>query len=114
MVNESCERLLLDEVMGHRFLLLHGDGDKSIEDIARSSVNLYGKPIDFFVCGHYHRLQEYPAGITPDGNSEIIRVPSVCGTDRYAKNKGYGGRPGAVAIVIEKGYGCRCKYPIKL
>lgn len=114
VVRDVCDRMQFDVVCGYSFLLLHGDGEKKIEDIAKSCVNLYGHKIDFFICGHLHRLSEFPMGVTPDGNSQIIRVPSMCGMDLYAQNKGYGGRPGAVALVIEQNYGCRCKYPIKL
>lgn len=107
-------RMVMTNIEGYKFLLLHGDGEKSIDQIAKDAVNLYSEPIDFFICGHKHREQEFPMGMTGDGNSVIIRVPSVCGMDRYAQSKGYGGKPGAVAMVIEKGYGRRCVYPIYL
>lgn len=113
-IEEECKKLMLCEIEGFSFLLIHGDQEKKIEQIARDTVNLYGKKIDFFVCGHKHREQEMPSGMTPDGNSVIIRVPSICGVDTYAQSKGYGGRPGAIATIIEKGYGRRCVYPIQL
>lgn len=53
-------------------------------------------------------------GMTDDGNSVIIRTPSICGVDKYAQSRGYGGKPGAIAMVIERGYGRRCVYPINL
>lgn len=108
------QRMVLANVKGYSFLLLHGDGEKSIDQIARDAVNLYGEHIDFFICGHLHKEQEFPAGMTGDGNSVIVRTPSICGVDKYAQGKGYGGRPGAIAMVIEEGYGRRCVYPINL
>lgn len=114
MIQSEVKKMHLVEIRGYNFLLIHGDGAKKIEQIARDTVNLYGKQIDFFVCGHIHREQDIPSGVTADGNSTIIRVPSICGVDSYANGKGYGGRPGAVATVIEEGYGRRCVYPIKL
>ena len=39
---------------------------------------------------------------------------SVCGMDEYAQRLGYGGKPGALAMVLEAGYGRRCIYPISL
>jgi len=113
-VQADVKKLNLVKIRGYNFLLLHGDGEKKIEQIARDAVSLYGENIDFFVCGHKHREQEMPSGMTSDGNSTIIRVPSICGVDTFAYGKGYGGRPGAVATVIEKGYGRRCVYPIQL
>lgn len=113
-VDNSCRRYTLVEVEGFHFLLLHGDGEKNIDQIAKEAVNMYNEPIDFFICGHKHKEQEYPMGMTDSGNSVIVRVPSICGIDRYAQSKGYGGKPGAIAMVIEKGYGRRCVYPIQL
>lgn len=113
-IDADCKRYTLTEVQGYNFLLLHGDGEKSIDQIAKDAVNLYGESINFFVCGHKHKEQEYPMGMTNDGNSVIIRTPSLCGVDRYAQSRGYGGKPGAIAMVIERGYGRRCIYPIQL
>lgn len=108
------QRMVLAEIEGYKFLLLHGDGEKNIDQIAKDAVNMYGEKIDFFICGHKHREQEFPMGMTEDGNSVVIRTPSICGVDRYAQSKGWAGRPGATAMVIEKGYGRRCIYPILL
>lgn len=102
------------EIEGYNFLLLHGDGEKNIDQIAKEAINMYNEPIDFFVCGHKHKEQEYPMGMTDSGNSIVIRVPSICGVDKYAQSRGYGGKPGAIAMVIEKDYGRRCLYPIQL
>lgn len=70
--------------------------------------------MDYFLCAHKHREQEAVTGFTDDGNAVVIRVPSICGMDGYAQKLGYGGRPGALAMVIERGYGRRCLYPIVL
>lgn len=113
-VDENCKRFNKKNVLGYSFLLLHGDAEKDIPQFADETIRLYGKPIDFFVCGHKHRENEYPTGVTPQGTSIIIRVPSICGADSYAQSKSFGGKPGAIAIVMEKGYGRRCVYPIQL
>lgn len=113
-VDEDCKRHTLINVKGFNFLILHGDGEKNIPLLAQEAINMYSHPIDFFVCGHRHKEQEWPMGMTDAGNSVIIRVPSLCGTDKYAQSKGYNGKPGAIAMVIEKGYGRRCVYPIQL
>lgn len=113
-IDAKCRRYTLAEIEGYNFLLLHGDGEKNIDQIAKEAINMYNEPIDFFVCGHKHKEQEYPIGMTDSGNSIVIRVPSVCGVDKYAQSRGYGGKPGAIAMVIEKDYGRRCFYPIQL
>lgn len=99
-------------VQGHSLLLTHGTDIKSMENAAKQAMLLYGERIDYLICGHKHREQEYVSGYTDQGNSVIIRVPSICGMDEYAQRLGYGGSPGALAMVIEAGYGRRCVYPI--
>lgn len=113
-VDPECDRMKCVDVCGKKFLLLHGDGENRMEKIAMDSVNMYGHPIDFFVCGHKHREEEIHTGVTGSGSSVVIRVPSLCGVDKYAQSKGYGGRPGATVIVMEEGRGRRCVYPIEL
>lgn len=85
VVRTDVHRMALVDVCGYNFLLLHGDG-KEVTQAASDAVNLYQQPVDFFVCGHKHRENEYPAGTTNDGHSVIIRVPSICGVDNYAQS----------------------------
>ena len=99
-------------VQGFNLLLTHGTDIKSLENAAKQTMLLYGEAIDYLICGHKHREQEYVSGYTDQGNSVVIRVPSVCGMDEYAQRLGYGGKPGALAMVLETGYGRRCIYPI--
>lgn len=114
MIDRECGRMKAVSICGYHFLLMHGDGDRNIEQIARDAVNMYGFPIDYFICGHKHSEAEMPAGATSHGESYIIRTPSICGTDSYAASKGFSSRPGALIMVIEANYGRRCVYPINL
>ena len=101
------------DVLGYKFLMIHGHGN-DIENMTRDHQNLYYNKIDAVMCGHLHKSQTFQAGIAPGGHVLIDRVPSICGIDPYAQSKGFGGLPGATAIIIEKEYGRRCVYPIKL
>ena len=101
-------------VQGFSILLTHGTDIKSLENAAKQTMLLYGESIDYLICGHKHREQEYVSGYTDHGNAVVIRVPSLCGMDEYAQRLGYGGKPGALAMVLEAGYGRRCIYPISL
>lgn len=101
-------------VQGFSILLTHGTDIKSLENAAKQTMLLYGESIDYLICGHKHREQEYVSGYTDQGNAVVIRVPSLCGMDEYAQRLGYGGKPGALAMVLESGYGRRCIYPISL
>lgn len=101
------------DVLGCKFLLIHGQGN-DIENIARDHQNLYYNKIDVVMCGHLHKSQTFTAGINPGGNTLIERVPSLCGIDPYAQSRGYGSPAGATVIVMERGYGRRCVYPVVL
>lgn len=101
------------DVEGYNFLMLHGEGGK-VQDICRDVVNVYGHHVDYFVCGHLHHEEELASGTTRDGNSLIVRVPSMCGMDGYAQKLGRFSKPGATVMIMQRGYGRRCVYPIEL
>lgn len=108
--SEAMKRL---DVQGFSFLVTHGTDIKHMENAAKQAMLLYNERIDFLICAHKHREQGAISGYTDSGNSMVIRVPSICGMDDYAQRLGYGGKPGALAMVIEAGYGRRCVYPLQ-
>lgn len=110
----KCSDMQACTICGYDFVLLHGDNASGINTVARDIVNMYGKPVDYFVCGHKHQEAESFSGVTSDGNSVIIRVPSICGVDPYAHSKMFGGYAGATAMLIEENYGRRCVWPLKV
>lgn len=113
-VDDVVERRKLVHVQGYAILLSHDTDTPSLENAAKQAMLLYNEKIDFMICGHKHRERELVSGYTASGNSLILRIPSLCGMDDYAQKLGYGGQPGALAMVLERGYGRRCVYPIML
>lgn len=113
-MDASCKRMCKVVIMGKSFLLLHGDGDQTIENIARNSINLYGESIDYIVCGHLHRDESMVNGVTNSGNCMVLRTPSLCGMNKYAQKKGYGGRPGALGMILTNDDSQYCVYHIDL
>ena len=113
-VDEVAEKRKLVKAQGYSILLAHDTDTRALEEAAKQAMLLYGERIDFMICGHKHRERELVSGYTATGNSLILRVPSICGMDDYAQRLGYGGLPGALAMVLERGYGRRCVYPITL
>ena len=113
IVENDAPMNMMINVCGYQFLLTHGQG-VNIESMAKDSVNLYNVPIDVFMVGHLHKSQTFASGIMNGTNIWVERVPSLCGIDPYAQSKGYGSAAGATAILMEKGYGRRCVYPIVL
>lgn len=115
IIDPVSETRKLIEIQGCNVLMTHGDGStKGLDALAKQAMLLYGERIDFFICAHKHREQEAITGYTDDGNALVLRIPSLCGMDGYAQTLGYGGKPGALALVMEHGYGRRCMYPITL
>lgn len=113
-VDPDSAAMKLIDIQGKSVLVAHGDSVKGLDTLAKQAVLLYGKPIDYCVCAHKHREQETVSGFTDDGNTLVLRVPSLCGMDGFAQKLGYGGKAGALALVMEEGYGRRCMYPIQL
>lgn len=111
--DDDCPTVRMVDVCGYQVLLTHGQG-MNIESMAKDSVNLYHQPIDMFMVGHLHKGQTFTSGIMSGTNIQVERVPSLCGMDPYAQSLGCGGQPGATVILMEKGYGRKCVYPIVL
>ena len=102
-VDEWAGKRKLVKVQGYTILLAHDTDTRTLEEAAKQAMLLYNERIDFMICGHKHRERELVSGYTDSGNSVILRVPSICGMDDYAQRLGYGGQPGALAMVIERG-----------
>lgn len=113
-IDPVSESMKLIDIQGYTILLTHGTQAKTLEALVKQTLLLYGKKVDFIICAHKHREQEMVSGYTDDGNTMVLRIPCICGMDSYAQSLGYGGKPGALAMVMERGYGRRCVYPICL
>ena len=114
MIGDSDAPMMrIVDVCGYQIMLIHGHG-ADIQEIARSHQILYHENIDLFICGHLHKSQTFMAGVADGSNILIERVPSICGMDPYAQSKGLGSPAGATVIVMEKGIGRRCVYPVVL
>lgn len=57
--------------------------------------NLYDIEIDTLYGAHLHRNESKPMGVARLGDREMIRVPSICGTDPFAKSIKKHSRAGA-------------------
>ena len=113
-VDATSEAMKRVDVQGYSFLVTHGTDVKKLDNAAKQAMLLHNERIDFMVCAHKHREQSAVSGYTDSGNTYVMRVPSICGMDQFAQHLGYGGKPGALALVVESGYGRRCEYPIQL
>lgn len=65
-------------------LFAHGE-NKSLEALMSYFENLYDVTIDTCYGAHFHSESSKSIGVAQCGSKRIIRVPSICGTDPYAK-----------------------------
>jgi hypothetical protein len=82
-VNPYSETIY-NNVFGMNILAYHGD-TKNMETDIEFFENFYQIDIDIIVGGHLHRNSQETIGYGYMGDREIIRVPSIMGTDDFAK-----------------------------
>lgn len=70
-------------IHGQNVMVAHGESN--LDDLITYYENYYGVEIDTLYGAHLHKNESKPAGIGETGDRELIRVPSICGTDTYAK-----------------------------
>ena len=69
---------------GQNLMFAHGETN-DLNELANYYENLYNVEIDCLYAGHLHRFEQKTIGASMNGDREFIRVPSICGTDTYAK-----------------------------
>lgn len=113
-IHNPDSKMQMIDVCGHNVLLTHGDEYKSIDEVCKQTMLMYGEAIDILVCGHLHKEQYYPSGWNNSGTTYILRAPCLAGTSNYAAGMQMGGAAAAEAFVMTKEEGRVCQYPIRL
>ena len=104
----------LAQVCGYNLLLTHGDGDKSLNEAAKSAMLLYQTPVHYMMTAHLHSARESSYGLSEHGNAVILRAPAICGTDSYAMSLKHAGWAGTIAAVFSPSVGLEQQYYIRL
>lgn len=91
-------------IYGVNLMSYHGDSKNMKEDI-EFFENFYNIQIDILVAGHLHRNGSEDIGIGDLGDRTIMRVPSICGTDDFAKSIRKSARPSAKVMVFNENQG---------
>ncbi len=110
--NEGKHKLA--QVCGYNLLLTHGDGDKGLNEAAKSAMLLYQTPIHYMMTAHLHSAREASYGLAEHGNAMILRAPAICGTDSYAMSLKHAGWPGTIAAVFSPSAGLEQQYYVRL
>lgn len=104
IIVSSYDQAIFENVNGVNILCYHGDG-KDMEKDINFFENYYKVNVDMLVGAHLHHKYEESIGEADVGNKDIIRVPSICGTDDFAKKCRKHSRAGAKFIIINKDKG---------
>lgn len=91
-------------IYGINIMSYHGDSKDMKTDI-EFFENFYNIQIDMLLAGHLHRGSAEDIGISDVGDRSLIRMPSICGTDDFAKSIRKSSRPGAKYMVFDKNEG---------
>ena len=96
----------LMQVLGTNICAIHGDGSKDESAELSFWENYHSEDIDILLMGHFHHHKQETLSCYYNGhNKEVIKVPSVIGTDDYAKSIRRLSNPGAKFFLIESGLG---------
>lgn len=76
--------IIYHNLYGMNIISYHGD-TKSLKEDIEFFENFYGIDIDIILTGHLHRNSQETIGVGYNGDRELIRVPSIMGSNTYSK-----------------------------
>src|SRR5574344_228889 len=91
-------------IMGVSVFGYHGE-DKNLIESIRWFRSIYKKPIDIIFGGHLHSQSLQTEGIGEYGDSQCIRVSSICGIDDFSMALHKSARAGSSMFIFEEGKG---------
>jgi hypothetical protein len=93
------------EILDFKAIVAHGHGIKSQEQWIKDKVMRLRTFIDFGIFGHTHHESIKTIGENGDIDYEILRLPSIVGTDKYAESILKGSKSAGVMFKFERGIG---------
>lgn len=102
---EPYDDVYFTTVFHENLIFAHGE-IKDLEALMTYFENLYDVTIDACYGAHFHSESSKAVGIGNVGSKRIIRVPSMCGTDTYAKKIQKNNRAGAYFACFDEDGEC--------
>lgn len=93
---------------------VHGHNSRNIENYLRDLSMLHREFIDLLILGHYHHSREIAVNEGLYGNSQVLLLPSIMGSDDFSYQLGRSAAPGAKLFLIEKEKGKTVTYDLLL
>lgn len=100
--------IIRDRIYGYNIVGIHGE-TKSLEQTLKNYQAMYQTSIDILIGAHIHHSASESIGICKD----VVRIPSIMGTDPYSISLEKASSPGATFLVIEDEVGKSAEHHIK-
>lgn len=94
-------------LFGFEIISLHGHEHKNYNNLLKDIAWKYRKFYDYGFVGHIHVNETIASGEGSRNNCELIRVPSMMGTDEYADSLLVGNKAGATLVEFNSRQGKR-------
>ena len=91
---EPYDDVYFTTVFNENLLFAHGE-TRDLESLMKYFEDLYNVTIDACYGAHFHSEASKSVGVGNVGSKRVIRVPSICGTDPYARSIQKNNRAGA-------------------
>lgn len=102
---EPYDDVYFTTVFHENFIFAHGE-TKDLESLMAYFENLYDVTIDACYGAHFHSESSKSIGVGNVGSKRVVRVPSMCGTDTYAKKIQKNNRAGAYFACFDEDGEC--------
>lgn len=102
---EPYDDVYFTTIFNENFIFAHGE-TKDLESLMAYFENLYDVTIDACYGAHFHSESSKAVGVGNVGSKRVIRVPSICGTDPFAKKIQKNNRAGAYFACFDEDGEC--------
>ena len=115
-VVDSDEKYVMFKVFEYNIIANHGHKIKNVDKFLNDISIKYKIFFDYGFMAHHHHgnIKTVGEGVSGNNNCEIIKVPSIMGSDEYADELFTGAKAGAVLVEFTKNQGKRATYDIIL
>ena len=102
---EPYDDVYFTTVFNENLLFAHGE-TRDLESLMKYFEDLYNVTIDACYGAHFHSESSKSVGVGNVGSKRVIRVPSICGTDPYARSIQKNNRAGAYFACFDEDGEC--------
>ena len=102
---EPYDDVYFTTVFNENLLFAHGE-TRDLESLMKYFEDLYNVTIDACYGAHFHSEASKAVGVGNIGSKRVIRVPSICGTDPYARSIQKNNRAGAYFAYFDEDGEC--------